>query len=537
MRVSCLPTPIVPRKFGSLARPAPRGAAVMAVCLVLGACGDGSDQDLPSATQLRATCASIVGKQLGAVTVSAAKRYEADSARGTPGFCQVQATQPPYLDFEVVLPDNWSGRLWQQGGGGFDGFIDSAVVLDDAGKVQALSRAVGQQAAVYATSNGGNRQSVAAEAGPMVWFDGTPAGAQSLQDYDYASVGKTVHFAKALTAEFYGRKPSKTYFSGCSNGGRNAYAAIQRWPEEYDGVVSGCMGMDLAGQTAMWMNIAKVEGTPAMPTATQWNRLYQAAVAACDAKDGLTDGIIANYAGCDFDVGTQACGQAGASSDPSICLSAAQVATAKTLVSSLTSSAGSVVYSKYPWADWSTSFYGVLGGAYMAIATSDVSWITSPARQATFDLGQHLGPLTIGLQQMGADNDKRAVADFIAVGKKVIHWHDGADELVSLEDHQRNIALVHEMAKAKGLAEPAQASRFFIVPGTNHSGGQALTAVDWSKAIVDWVEAGIAPSQLTYTASTAAQGVRTLPVCPYPQYPRYVSGDTSLSTSYTCTAP
>lgn len=193
MRVSCLPTPIVARKFGSLAWPAPRGAALIAVCLVLGACGDGSDEDLPSATQLRATCASIVGKQLGAVTVSAAKRYEADSARGTPAFCQVQATQPPYLDFEVVLPDNWSGRLWQQGGGGFDGFIDSAVVLDAAGKVQALSRAVGQQAAVYATSNGGNRQSVAAEAGPMVWFDGTPAGAQSLQDYDYASVGKTVH--------------------------------------------------------------------------------------------------------------------------------------------------------------------------------------------------------------------------------------------------------------------------------------------------------------------------------------------------------
>nr|WP_246294893.1 tannase/feruloyl esterase family alpha/beta hydrolase [Schlegelella koreensis] len=485
---------------------------------------------------MASTCSGLVGKTYAGATVTSSKRYESNATLATPAFCQVLATRSPYLDIEVVVPDNWSGRLWQQGGGGFDGRIPSALTLDNAGSLTALSIAVGRRGAVYAASNGGNRATVAAEAGPAVWVNGTTQGAQSGTDYAYAALETTRSFAKAVTQAFFQRGASHTYFNGCSNGGRNAYIAIQRWPDEYDGVVSGCEGLDMAGQTVAWMNMARLVGTPAMPAQAQWTAVYNAAVAACDSRDGIVDGVIANYNGCNFDVGTQQCGQPGASSDPAICLSPAQLATVRSLLGNITSAAGQTIYSGYGWANWTAPGFGGLGSGFMALATGDASWLTSAARRASFTVDTWYGPTLAGLQNAGADHDKIAIAAFIASGKKLINWHDGADGLLSLNDHARNLATMHTMARNSGLANPSDNSRFFIVPGTGHSGGSALTAVDWSDAIIKWVEDGVAPTQLVYTR-TIAGGTKAMPVCQYPMYPRYTGGDVNAAASYVCSAP
>lgn len=516
-------------------------AASPAACLalVLSACGgdngDGNIVMTPSAQELQATCAAMVGRTFASATVTSTRWFEAQVSTATPALCQVLATRAPYLDMEVIVPERWSGRLWQQGGGGFDGRIPSALTLDAAGKLSAVSLVVTRHAAVYAASNGGNRANVPAEAGPLVWVNGTAAGAQSGTDYAYAALGTTQELARAVADAFYKRAPSHSYFNGCSNGGRNAYIAAQRWPERYDGVVSGCEGMHMAGQTVAWMDMARRAGTAAMPSQTQWSALFAAAVSACDANDGLVDGIIAAHAGCGFDAGTQQCGQPTASGDAAICLSAEQTQTARDLLGELKSVTGATIYSGYGWANWSAPGYGGLGGGFMALATGDATWVTSANRRATFRVDTHLGPTVAGLQAAGADHDRIAIAAFIASGKKVIHWHDGADGLLSWRDHVRNVEAMHALARQAGLADPAANSRMFIVPGTGHAGGSALTAVNWADAIVAWVEQGSAPTQLTYQ-STAAGSSRTMPVCPYTAYPRYNgSGDVNQATSYLCT--
>lgn len=176
-----------------------------------------------------------------------------------------------------------------------------------------------------------------------------------------------------------------------------------------------------------------------------------------------------------------------------------------------------------------------LGGGFMALATGDAAWATSANRRATFGVDTHLGPTVAGLRAAGADHDRIAIAAFIASGKKLIHWHDGADGLLSWRDHVRNVEAMHALARQAGLADPAANSRMFIVPGTGHSGGSALTAVNWADAVIAWVEQGNGPAQLIYERSNSGT-VKTMPVCPYTHYPRYNgSGNVNVAASYTCT--
>jgi hypothetical protein len=516
--------------------------AVFFSALSLVGCGGGSatpdPNAIPTVDALKATCVAMKGKVFASATVTAANRIEANGALGSPGMCQVLATRAPYLDIQVYVPDNWSGRLYEQGGGGTDGLIYFPGVRQDAsGALTFVSKAISQLGMVYAGSNGGNRANVPSQAGPAVWFDGTDAGKQSMVDYSYAASGTTLFFSKAVVREFFGRDAKYRYFNGCSNGGRNAYIAIERWPNEYDGVVAGCEGMDMGGQTVAWMDMARLVGTPAMPQQAQWTSVYKAAVAACDTNDNLADGIIANYTECSFDPLSQQCGQPGASTDPNVCLSSPQLGTVRRLLGALISPTGNMIYSGHNLGNWTAPSYGFLGSSFTAIATGDSSWLTQ-AKISTFDLNVDYGPVAAGLQAAGADHDKIAIAAFIASGKKLINWHDGADELLSFKEHARNVVSMHSIAKTMGLADPSSNSRLFIVPGTPHAGGSGLIGggVDWATSIVDWVEKGIAPSQLTY--SSPPPGVaKSLPVCQYPAYPRYISGDVNASSSYSCTAP
>jgi feruloyl esterase len=273
-----------------------------------------------------------------------------------------------------------------------------------------------------------------------------------------------------------------------------------------------------------------------MPTTKQWTAVYNAAVASCDAADNITDGVIANYSKCGFVTSTLVCGQPGASTDPTVCLTPAQLPTVQRLFGGTwTDSTGNTIYSGYGWANANPASFGGLGGGYVAMATGDAAWLTA-AKQATFDVNTHYGPVAAGLLNVGADVDKIAVANFIASGKKFVTYHDGADGLLSINEHTRNLNTIYSIARGMGLTDPATNSRYFVVPGTGHGGSQDLNQVRWDDAIVQWVEAGTAPTQLVFTR-TSAGVTKTIPVCQYPTYPRYTAGDVNLAASYACTAP
>ena len=498
------------------------------------------DGSLPTVQQLTATCAALNGQTLGDVKITGTKRIEAIAGISTAGFCQVSGTRAPYLDIEVDVPDNWSGRLFHQGGGGFDGVIPSALTTDASGSIIALNPMLAVKNGVYTASNGGNRASVPSEAAPMVWASGTTAGQASATDYDYAALGTTIIFAKSVTQAFFGIGPRYTYFNGCSNGGRNAYTVAQRWPDQYDGIVAGCETENMGTAVAALLSAAKTAGTPAALSAAQYQAAYASAVAACDAQDGVTDGYLANPAGCHYDPALLLCGLPTANSDASLCLSSAQVQTLKSLLSPLRLPDGKLLYSPYHWTDFSqwipTDGYGGLGGGFALLATGNPAWLT-PQQDSLFELATDYPLIALGLQLVGADTESAAIARYVASGKKLISWHANGDNLLSAADHYRNDQRMIQLVKAYGVTDPSANTRFFLVPGNQHGAGAQLNEVDWASAIVDWVEEGIAPTQLTYTfTQTGASTPRSLPVCLYPQYPRYNGrGDISAATSYTCT--
>lgn len=499
-------------------------ALVLAIGLTLSACGGDDGQPAAStvaAVDYTAACASLQGKAIGGASITAAKRIEA--AGGLPGYCKVSATSGTMLDIEVDLPDNWTGRLMHQGGGGFDGQVKTVESFSAGYPLyQPLQRGV-----AYAASNGGNRT-------------GDPSEFLTSQteksDYAYAAVGTTIAFAKAAVKAFYGRAPSHTYFNGASNGGRNAYIAAQRWPDQYDGIIAGAETMNMATQTAAWLNLARRAGSADMPAAAQWTALNAAAIAACDGLDGIRDGIIANPNACTFSPAALACDAPGA--DAATCLSPGQLRTVQEQVGPLSDSAGALVYAGYYWADFGEflPYHTALGGGFAAIATGNAAWMlpaTQPGSlQATFDVTRDLPPIAVGLQQAGADHDMRAIAQFVSSGKKLISWHGGADSLLSGRDHVRNFMAMTQLAGA-GAAN----ARFYLEPGVGHvQGGVGPDQVDYLGAMIDWVEKSAAPEQLLISKRDAQQSVvRTMPLCVYPKFPKYSgSGDANLAASYSC---
>jgi hypothetical protein len=516
-----------------------------AIAAALAGCG-GSDDNTqsappvatgPTVQELTATCTGLAGKTIAGVTVTGATRIEANAAVNPAGLCQVTGTRAPYLDIEVDVPDNWTGRLYHQGGGGFDGSVSSAVTAAS-GVVTAVHVAITQKDAIYAASNGGSRSKVAGEAAPAVFVDGTADGQTAGNDFSYEALGTTMFFAKALAQTFYSSPVKWTYFNGCSEGGREAYEVAQRWPAEYDGVVQGCETMDMTALASGILNLSSRTGTPAALSAAQYTAAYASAVAACDANDGLVDGYMANPSSCNVDPGSLQCGQPGANADPTLCLSAAQVATLRSALSDVVLSNGAIAYSHYAWTNLSgqaAPFGGSLGGGFAALGTNDASWLT-PARQAAFNLNTDYYTIGNGMLRRGTDHDKAAIAAFVASGKKLLSWNDAGDPLVSAADHARNHATMVQLASAMGLADPRTNTRFFIVPGNTHGAGGQLNQIDWLSAIIDWVENDKPPVQLNY-AFTVGTTQRNLPVCEYPGYPRYNgTGDVNAAASFTCTS-
>jgi hypothetical protein len=483
--------------------------AAATLCAVLSGCGGSDDAPLatgPSIQDLTATCTALKGQTFAGVSVTDAKRIEASGTIVPAGLCQVSGTRAPYLDIEVDIPDNWSGRVFHQGGGGFDGSIPSALTLAANGSVSAVSVAITQKAAIYAASNGGNRRSVPAQAAPAVWGNGTADGQASGDDYSYRALGTTIAFAKALAQKFYSAAPRFTYFNGCSEGGREAYEVAQRWPDEYDGIVQGCETMDMTALVAGLLNVSSKGGTPAALSSAQYAAAYASAVAACDAGDGLVDGYLTNPAACNLDPAALQCGLAGANPDPALCLTAAQAATLRSALSDVVLGTGAIAYSKYNWTNFnglSAPTGGGLAGGFSLLATNDPSWLT-PARQAAFNLNTDFYLIGNGLQRRGTDHDKQAIASYVASGRKLLTWNDAGDPLVSANDHARNHATMVQLASKLGLADPRTNTRLFIVPASTHGGGGNLNEVDWLSAIIAWVENGTPPAQLTYTFSVGA---------------------------------
>jgi Tannase and feruloyl esterase len=572
----------------------PLAAAVVAVTAALGAGSALADNDrhghrLPQLSPaqpaaLLGTCEALAGA-LGTFANTVIDRASSVAAgtlmlAGTPvpAHCRVEGHmfervspvdgKTYKISFEMRLPLAWNGRFWHQGNGGIDGAVVTATGTFGGGPT---TGALMQGFAVLSSDAGHSN----AQGGPAFGID-----PQARLDYGYQAVGKLTPIAKRAIAVAYGKAPDRSYFGGCSNGGRHTLVAAARYADEYDGFLAGAPGYNLP--LAALANIFGAQryasvatGDPATPpglatafTAAERATLANAVLARCDALDGAADGLIQDSRTCqrrfDFMRDVPTCSGAR----DGTCLSQAQKIAIEPIFRGATTSNGERFYAGFPY----DSGLGAGGISFweftapLALDSGAVGQIfkTPPAPVAGFDgaaftLGADIDQLLAQLFATDATYTESGMQfmtppratqlnDVRARGAKMLVYHGVSDQIFSVKDTERWYRGVdrHSGGRAEDFV------RLYEVPGMGHcSGGPATDQADFITPLVAWVEQGQAPRALVAGARGAgnAGGVnaelpaawaanRTRPLCPYPSVAFYKGrGDVESASSFECRAP
>lgn len=427
------------------------------------------------------------------------------------------------IGFALALPENWNGRFLLQGGGGLNGTVLPPLGPSGAGAEPALARGF----AVGSTDTGHKGR------GP---FD--PSFLQDQQaalDFAYAAIGRFAEVAKRIMAQYYGKPANRSYFTGCSTGGREAMLMAQRYPMYFDGVVVGAPAMRTAfsGIGDRWVAVTLNEAAPKNEQGTPVTRsalsdgdkktVIDGLLNACDAADGLKDGMIFN-AQCQFDPKTLVCN--GPKTEG--CLSMKQAEALKKAFAGPKDSKGRQVYPGFLFDAGIASMQGVpgllhggsnpVGGAFTEVGMD----VDAAVERAESDPAQALTETSKWTN----------LNTFSGHGGKLIFWHGMSDPWFSALD---TVDYYERMTKANGGPEQVRNwSRLFLSPGMGHcAGGPALDTFDALSAIVNWVEQGVAPDRLVATGR-AFPG-RSRPLCAYPSHAHYKGeGDPQDAANFEC---
>jgi hypothetical protein len=466
----------------------------------------------------------------------------------TPAFCRVGGITTPSPDseihFEVWLPEaGWNGKFRGTGNGGFAGSINYSE----------MAAALRDGYATASTDTGHRANGIDAD-----WALGHP---EKITDFGYRAIHEMTVKAKGVIQAFYGDAPKHSYFASCSNGGRQALMEAQRFPEDYDGILAGApanywthllIANFYASGKPMLENPASFIPKEKIPT------IAKAVVAACDAKDGLQDGILSDPTACHFDPATIVCKGA----DSNDCLTPLQAASLQRIYQGARNGDGVVIYPGYEpggedggggWSGWITGAKpgeaaGVLfsEGFQRNMVFNNASWTYKQTNLST--------ALDAADTKMAAtlNSTDANLKPFQARGGKLIVYHGWSDAAIP----PRNaISYFDNVAKAMGEGTLGSFMRLYMLPGVQHCAGgpgpnyfgqfailkPGDAQHDVFTALVDWVEQGSAPAAIVatkYTKDDPAKGVEmTRPVCPYPRVAKYDgAGDMKQAASFVCAA-
>jgi feruloyl esterase len=514
-----------------------RTALVLAVLGSLTACG-GSDDDPPPARPLpnaAQACSTLSGKTMGGAALTAVSM----AASGpVPSYCKVNGTLAPKLNVEIRLPDQWNGKLHYAGGGGYNGALP-----DLAFSLSALKQG-------YATvSSDSGHQGTGVDASFAL------TDTQAAQLFGSLSVPTVMSTAIEAVTAAYGQLPSKSYFEGCSNGGREGLMNVQRYPNLFDGVIARAPAYNWVGFMGAFNRTAKALAAPGGAfTPAKTSLLAKAVRDACDRLDGIADGIVSNQAACTaavFDPASLRC--AGGADTGNTCLSDAQLA----VVNAWTTDAvftGSPSFRNAGWSLtgnedsptalglWVTG-NGTVGNAlqFLFQDTTVKNYLArDPAANslayAPWDQNQN------ALYALAALNDATIanILPFANSGGKLILWHGGNDAALSKNS---TAEYYNRVVNAVGGQNAADAfTRFYIAPGVDHcAGGPGADTADLLAALDNWVMGKGAPDTLTAQKLDPANGsvLFERPLCRYPTYPRYTGpandpAAAKLASNYAC---
>jgi len=453
------------------------------------------------------------------------------------GVCRVTAvvTHPPAADkvkVWVALPiDTWNGRFQGMGGGGMSGGSENSL---------RAPAAAGYAAGATDTGHEGGSGSFAL--GPdnrHNWM--------LIRDNAYLGIHDMTVTAKALAEAFYGKAPKYSYWNGCSTGGRQGLSEAQRYPADYDGILAGAPAINFPK-----LHVAQLWGPMLMQAAghavpmCRLNAAVEAAVKACDANDGVLDGVITDPARCTYDPGALVGTVASGSSDPGGGCGAFTEADAdiiRRIWEGPRRSDGSPLWPGLPrGAAFALSATGGTPLAprpfgitldwlrYFVTQNPAFDWtsITPAAYEQIWDQSYEQFNAVIG-------TDNPDLAAFRDRGGKIVLWHGWADQLIvagGTIDYMKRV-----QQASGGAAKTAQFARLFMAPGVAHCGGGAGAApTGHFDAVVKWVEQGTAPDTLPAVRRDSSGKVTlSRPLCQYPLVARYKGrGDQNDAASFEC---
>ena len=484
-----------------------------------------------ASTAAAATCESLQSLQLPDTTILSATMVPAGSfvppsaanapaAQTPPGIpvpsaCRVVGRVAPAVNFEVWMPaPGWNGKFQAVGGGGFAGVIGYAPMA------AALRRG-------YATASTDTGHSTPGGA----WALGHP---ELITDYAYRAIHEMTVKAKTIVETFYGNSPRLSYFVGCSTGGRQALMEAQRFPNDYDGIVSGAPVNFFTHLMAasLWTAFATLKDSASYIPPAKYPLINKAALAACDARDGAADNLIENPQRCSFDPKTLLC----AGADNETCLTAPQVEAARKIYSAALNprTTQEIFPGLAPGGE--LTWNALAGGPqpfsipvdfYKYFVYADANW---DWRTFDFDKDVAAGDAKFASVLNATDSNMHA---FKARGGKLIMYHGWNDQLVQ---PLNSVNYFNSVSHTMGTKDTDDFLRLFMVPGMQHcAGGVGPNMFDALGALEQWVEHGTRPDLMIASHSTAGAVDRTRPLCPYPQVATYKgSGSVDEAANFAC---
>ncbi len=568
---------------------------VPAAALLLVACG--SPQNVMTAAQPQscaAAAASVAANNPVPGTTLRITRAEDQAATPTArAHCLVEGAmnervsavdgRPYAIKFRMRMPvpQNWNGKFFMQGVGGSNGIVDTGYGLYSGMTSTAFSR---DYAVIVQDSGHDNAVNSDPNAGGQSAFARDP---QARIDFGYNSYDVTTQIGKAIVGAFYAKAPQHSYFLSCSDGGRQAVGIAQRFPQHYDGIVAGAPAMSIPYMTAYVPHLLKTLAPLAIKAGhvdvngrALINKVYSdadlhlvsnAVLDACDAQDGLKDGIANNLAACtDAVVVPKLTALTCQGAKTASCLTGEQIGALRTAFAGPKNSKGEQLYPGNPWdpaigglngTEYNQGFRAFWFGNHAA-ATNTATKLTLSAPQAA--LLWKTPPTVLSIPQSmdyfmtyNVDDTEASITrttdlyrhpvkdwglsnspDLSRIkqgGGKMISWIGNADPAVSANETIAWYNKVNEREAGKA----AEFLKLFVVPGMNHcAGGMATDRFDMLTALENWVERRAPPASVYAEASKPGYfGVasRSRPLCPYPQYAQYKgSGDINVAANFSC---
>lgn len=566
-------------------------AAAALVCLFPLAWIASSQTPVSQTVPATERCSALRSAQVTSTTLNSAAAAKG-KAPAAPEHCEVLGKlnertgingQAYAIKFHLRLPSTWNGNFFFEGGGGSNGNLGAAFGNLQGGQpANALSLGY---AVVSQDSGHDNAANNDPTRGGTVTFGFDP---QARLDFGYNSYDQVTRAAKALIQTYYGRAPQRSYFVGCSEGGREGMVVSQRFPQHFDGVLACAPGFNLHkaalyGHSWDVQSFAEVsaatgifgrDGQPLLNktfTDEDLDLASQAILAACDALDDLADGVIDNFRACTAAVvapklaAIQCAGPKRVS-----CLSAAQVTAIQKVYAGAKDAQGNLLYSDWAfdrgiggkignnfnqgWRSWKIGAYDApQNGAIIAtLGSGSVSSLfTTPptpvassgpapvaflravdiptaAVKLTATSGEYTTPVADFMRANSTD-----LAAFKNRGAKLVIVQGVSDPVFSIND---TIRWWDDLNKVNN-GTASDFARMFAVPGMNHcSGGPATDQFDAFSALTAWVEKSTAPAQIVATAGNATPWPgRTRPLCAYPTQARYNgSGSIEDARNFSC---